>query len=176
LVAILLALGFPVLAFADEGFAPTDALDAASVEQLAVSPDPAAEPATQETTTGPAEDGLMVLDSVRDVPHNAAPYEPGWSVVNLMALILTILIGVAMVFSSMLEQEKLGHASRNFSLAVISLLAAVLATILFTSTEDIGSHMIAIDNFTVAHIVILAAAIFCAVLSVKRSEEKPELG
>jgi hypothetical protein len=36
--------------------------------------------------------------------------------------------------------------------------------------------MIAIDNFTVAHIVILAAAIFCAVLSVKRSEEKPELG
>ncbi|MDR1184965.1 MAG: hypothetical protein LBK67_09225 [Coriobacteriales bacterium] len=106
-----------------------------------------------------------------EIPLIVRPYETGWSVVNLIASLLTIAIGVTLVILSVIHRGDKTRSSNSFGLAIFGMVAAILSTILFTSTEEIQSKMLVIDGFTVAHLAVLAVAVLCAVLTMKKGAE-----
>jgi hypothetical protein len=128
----------------------------------------ASEPSAVETTTS---DELAASTTIpeQETPLSIRPYETGWSLINLLASLLTVIIGIGLVVVSTIRRNDDDGSPNNFGLTVFSMTAAVMATILFTSTADIQTQMIAVDSFTAVHVVVLAVAILCAVLSTKKS-------
>jgi hypothetical protein len=177
MMALIFMLGFPVSALANEGTGTmiTGDFSEVTVEQTA-SPaadvvgtaDAAAETRGSSETQG--SDPEAIPDS--ETPLNIRPYERGWSLVNLVAALLTIIIGVGLVGFSMVQRQHGGRMPDNFGLTVFGMAAAVISTILFTSTEDVQSQMIAVDGFTVIHITVLGIAFLCAFLSVRKDLQK----
>jgi hypothetical protein len=117
------------------------------------------------------ETATSTIISDQETPLSIRPYETGWSLANLLATLLTVAIGIGLVASSTMRRNGDEGSSHNFGLTVFGMTAAVMATILFTSTEDIQAQMVAVDSFTVVHIVILAVAILCVALSAKKNVE-----
>jgi hypothetical protein len=165
-----LVLAFPLLVYAEN-----DATNGSSDAEQTTTTRGAVGDAVEAE---PADDGTTIPEE--ETPLSRRSFEPGWALVNLLASLLTIIIGVTLVTYSMLSRSK-GEQSgsdgqqppNNFGLAVFGMFAAVISTILFTSTEDLSSRMIVVDSFTVVHIAVLAVSILCAVLSVKREAENP---
>jgi hypothetical protein len=130
--------------------------------------------------TGEGVDQATEAIPEEEPPLSTRAFEEGWALVNLLASLLSIVLGVALVSSSTLRRFRNGQPSsddqqlpQNFGLAVFSMLAAVISTVLFASTEDLGSHMIVADSFTVVHIALLAVAVLCTVLSLKKDIGNP---
>jgi hypothetical protein len=193
----LFALTLPVLAFADTDTAGvSDAPDGTSAEQTistpgsvndatdATAPDaPATDvpgvpgvpaPDAVDAAVSP-EEGTGIEEVVIDEgqsPLSPQPYAKGWSLVNLLISLLTIIIGVTLVGLSMIQRERDGRVPNNFGLTVFSMASAVISTILFTSTEDVQTQMIAIDNFTIIHITILGVSLLCAFLFLRKDLQK----
>jgi uncharacterized membrane protein len=92
-------------------------------------------------------------------------------VVNLVTSLLTVVIGVALVVFSVVRRNDKAHSSNTFGLAIFGMAAAILSTILFTSTEEIQYKMVVVDSFTVAHLAVLAVAVLCVVLAMRRGTE-----
>jgi hypothetical protein len=168
----LFALAFSFSLFA---FAETDSDSVETGAISAVSGDGQEASSTEATTETPAveqtieEDATSIPDA--EIPLVVRPYEMGWSVVNLVASLLTIIIGVTLVIMSVIRRGDKERSPNAFGLAIFGMVAAILSTILFTSTEEIQSKMVVIDSFTVAHLAVLAVAILCAVLTMKRGAE-----
>jgi hypothetical protein len=162
-----LAFSFSLFAFAEEGpdSVGTDVTSAVSGDEQETQ-------GTDVTTETPSV-GPVVEENIPDaeIPLVVRPYETGWSVVNLAASLFTIIIGVTLVILSVARRSDRVRSSNAFGLAIFGMVSAILSTILFTSTEEIQSKMVVIDSFTVAHLAVLAVAIFCAVLTMKRGAE-----
>jgi hypothetical protein len=162
-LAVVLMLALPCFAYAENSIGETDGTlsaeqalaDDISVVEATPSDDTAASTALPE----------------QEPPLSIRPYETGWSLTNLLASLLTIAIGIGLVISSTMRRNNDDGSSSNFGLTVFGMTAAVMATILFTSTEDIQTQMIVADSFTVVHLVILAVAVLCVALSMKKTEE-----
>jgi hypothetical protein len=173
IAVLLLGLSLSVLAYADEGVQDAALDSAASVtgETYAVdATDSAAGAASDETAAGEADDPQTIPE--QQTPLIAKPHERGWALVNLLASFLTVAIGVGLVGLSMMQRQRSTSASGSFGLTVFGMAAAVISTILFTSTEDIQTRMVAVDGFTVIHIAVLAVSILCVYLSVRKEPQK----
>jgi hypothetical protein len=171
-IVCVLALAFPLLAYAENDLgaeqttttrgALGEAIEAESVDGTGEAVDPATEAIPDEET-----------------PLSRRSFEPGWALVNLLASLMSIIIGVSLVTYSMLRRNHSDNPDsefqlpQNFGLAVFGMLAAVISTILFTSTEDLSSHMIMVDSFTVVHIAVVTISILCAALTLKRDLGDP---
>jgi hypothetical protein len=155
----------------DEGSAPGTATLAPSTDTPSTDT-PAAPSSTAPNEANPANpDEQSVPDE--QTPLSVRAYESGWSLVNLVASLLTIIIGVGLVGLSMMRQHKSGEqVSSNFGLTIFGMAAAVISTILFTSTGDIQAQPTAVDGYTVVHLTILAVSILCAFLSVRKDLQK----
>jgi hypothetical protein len=163
-LAIVLVFALPCAAYADSG--TSEAGGALNIEQRI-----ADNISIAEATPSDAAAASMNIPE-QDIPLSIRPYEKGWSVANLLASLTTVVIGVGLVVSSTLRRnDDDDGSSNNFGLTVFGMTAAVMATILFTSTEDMQTQMIVADGFTVVHVVILAVAVLCAVLATKKNEE-----
>jgi hypothetical protein len=180
--AFLLALALPVFAYADEGV-PDTADTPSSAEQMSPTPGSATDASNaSDAPSAPASDAAINLEGgagsdVRVIdegqsPLSPQPYEQGWSLVNLLLSLLTVIIGVTLVGFSMLQRQRGSHVPSNFGLTVFSMASAVISTILFTSTEDVQTQMIAIDNFTIIHITILGVSLLCAFLFLRKDLRK----
>jgi hypothetical protein len=159
-----LAFSFSLFAFAEEG------PDSAEADVVSTALDD--EQGTQDADTT-AETPAIGPASIPDteIPLSVRPYETGWSAVNLTASLLTIIIGVTLVILSVIRRNDKASSSNTFGLAIFGMTAAILSTILFTSTAEIQAKMVVADSFTVAHLAVLAVAILCAALTMKRSTE-----
>jgi uncharacterized membrane protein len=185
LAACVLALTFPVLVYAegDLGGGSDSATDTPDIEQTTTGGDAAdSGAATGDAATGTEPGDGTETEAIpeEETPLSKRSFESGWALVNLLASLVSIIIGVALMTHSMLrrsrdERSDFGSSQlpQNFGLAVFGMLAAVISTILFTSTEDLGSRMILVDSFTVVHIAVLAVAVLCAVLSIKKDVGDP---
>jgi hypothetical protein len=180
---IMLMLGFSVLAYAEEGTPQAldagtpqaleegtpQALDAGTPQALDAETSGAVESTAAESAT---EEETAIAEE--EPPLSAKVYEGGWSLVNLLVVLLTVVVGVALVIRSMLrpqddtKEQGESQPSSSFGLSVLAMAAAIVSTILFTSTQDITAHMVAVDNFTFIHIAVLAIAVFCVVCSVRQ--------
>lgn len=170
-------LAFPLLAYAENnlGSGTDDKASTPGAEQTA----------TNRSAVGDAAAVGSVDSETENIPEEDTPlskrsFELGWSLINLLASLASIIIGVALVTYSMLRRprgELLNPGEpqlpQNFGLAVFGMLAAVISTVLFTSTADLSARMIVADSFTVVHIAILAISILCAVLTLKRDLGDP---
>jgi hypothetical protein len=173
MVTFILMLGFPLFAYAEiDADETTEGVTAEQtmpyVETISETTDPATVNALDETS------------EVEALPEEETPlvnkaYERGWSVVNLFATILTIVIGIVLVVFSLLHRRSEDHAPNTFGLTVFGMVAAVISTVLFVSTEDVRLRMIAVDSFTVVHVAVLAVAILCAILTVRKDVQDPVL-
>jgi hypothetical protein len=179
LTVLALALSFPLFAFADKDLnsVVTDAANTAS-ETSTTSEDEAqgAGVATGAASTeAPATDQMTQEDvtkiSEAEIPLSVRPYEIGWSLVSLIASLLTIIIGVTLMVFSVVRRNDRAHSSSTFGLSIFGMAAAILSTILFTSTEEIQAKMVLVDSFTVAHLAVLTVAVLCAILTMKRGVE-----
>jgi small basic protein len=151
-ILVVLMFSFPAYAFAE---GDTDGSDP---EGLAISAD------SEQAIEAEASD-----ISESDIPLGVRPYETGWSVISLCASLLAIVIGVVLVTLFMVRKNSSPpQLSNNFGLAVFAMIAAIISTVLFTSTEEIQSQMILADSFTVAHIAILAVSLLCLGLSLRK--------
>jgi hypothetical protein len=192
IATLILMLGVSLSACAQ------DNMDAVSGPDAGTSAGTSAGPATQgasgsdaeqalpyaESSPGPADPGAQIASGEtpegetipeEETPLSIKPYELGWSVVNLLATLLTIIIGVVLVVLSMVQRSGKDQTSNSFGLTVFGMAAAVISTILFVSTEDMRMRMIAVDSFTVAHVAVLAVAVLCAALSVRKEAQDPVL-
>jgi hypothetical protein len=163
--ALIFALALSSLAFADETTeGAASGTDGAVIAQTVSSADSSTDPSADntETQTIPDERTPLIMQ----------PHEEGWSVVNLVASLLAIIIGVALVGLSMAQRQRDSHVSKNLGLTVFSMAAAVISTILFTSTEDVQAQMVGIDGFTVIHVAMLAVSVLCAYLSLRKDSHK----
>jgi hypothetical protein len=163
-LAVALVFALPCSAYADSSASEADGV--LNIEQKIAGNTSIAEAASSDAAVA----SRNIPD--QDIPLSIRPYEQGWSLTNLFASLVTVIIGVSLVISSTLHRNNNDGSSNNFGLTVFGMTAAVMATILFSSTADIQTQMIAVDSFTVVHIVIMAVAILCAVLSMKKSEEE----
>ncbi|MDR0350418.1 MAG: hypothetical protein LBH64_02570 [Coriobacteriales bacterium] len=142
--------------------------------------------ADNEQSVGDAEDvagtGAANSEAVQDdrmteivepnIPLSIRPYETGWSVVSLFASLITVIIGVVLTVLSVLRRSRKRHASNRLGLAIFGMAAAIVSTILFTSTEELQSQMILADSFTPVHVAMMAVAILCAFLFAKKETEE----
>ncbi|MDR1083162.1 MAG: hypothetical protein LBL27_04765 [Coriobacteriales bacterium] len=183
LIAVLIvALSLPVFAYGDDapgGAASGKSQSSPTIEETPLGTETTPEaPAADETakngessstdtstTTDTGADDTTIPEE--EVPLSIRAYELGWSLVSFIATLLTVIIGVGLVVYSMIRRDSAKPGSDNFGLAVFSMAAAVISTVLFTSTADFQSSMIVADSFTVVHIAVLAVSILCAVLSLK---------
>jgi hypothetical protein len=157
---ILMIFSFPLWAFAEAGTTQGD-----SEELIAPTANTLATEIRADTDT--ETDPTIITEA--DIPLSVVPYETGWSIVSLCASIFTIIIGVALVTMSMMRKGNgKGRPSNNFGLAVFSMVAAIVSTVLFTSTEEIQASMIVADSFTVVHVALLAVSVLCAFLFLKK--------
>jgi hypothetical protein len=180
LTACVLALAFPLFAYAENNLGSTG--DPSEAEQTTTTRSAIGDAVEAESVNGTEEpvDPNAETITEKDTPLSKLPFEPGWALVNLLASLVSIIIGVTLVTYAMLrrphgDQPDLSDSQlpQNFGLAVFGMLAAVISTILFTSTEDLSMRMILVDSFTVAHIAVLAISILCAALTLKRDLGDP---
>jgi hypothetical protein len=184
---LMLGLGFSMLAFADESTDGVTSNDSGGVVTEQTTPS-----ATDESTADEADSDASAASAVSDestetdlqtVPDPQAipdqqtpliprPYERGWALVNLLVSLLTIIIGVGLVGLSMVQRQRRVRTSNSFGLTVFGMAAAVISTILFTSTEDLQSRMVVVDGFTVIHLAVLAVSVLCVYLSVRKESQK----
>lgn len=172
-------LGFPLLVYVSNNPMQADAepwandtagITVAEADTQAALDDP--EPSPAPSGAPDADAGLETIPD-SDTPLSIRPHELGWALVNFLTAALALVIGVAMVVSTMLQRQMHGgRLSDKFGLTVFSMSAAILSIILFTSTEDFSASMIMVDSFTVAHIALLAVALICGALYLKRDSRK----
>jgi hypothetical protein len=166
-IGLVALLGLSSLAYADDGN------DAASGAQPAS--DAQSAPATQPDSATQSDPATQAVTE-SETPRSIRPYELGWALTNLFATVLTLAIGVVMVIQTMLRRQNNTNAmSGGVGLTAFSAASAALSTVLFTSTEDLSARMIVADSFTVVHIALLAVAVLCAVLSMRRDARRSTL-
>ncbi|MDR0350456.1 MAG: hypothetical protein LBH64_02770 [Coriobacteriales bacterium] len=183
-VGLIFMLAFPMIAYAGGTIFDAPEAKAAVVvseERLLVEADsdapagPSMKKAATEGTSsqdGVDRGGTRVIPE-SETPLSIRPYELGWALVNLLAALLSLVIGVAMAVMTMLQrQADERQVSDSFGLTVFSMAAAAFSMILFTSTEDFSAGMILVDSFTVAHIALLAVALVCGALFLRRDAGK----
>ncbi|MDR1013468.1 MAG: hypothetical protein LBL86_00570 [Coriobacteriales bacterium] len=176
---LVFMLGFPLLVYMGNDPVQADAepwaggtadITVAEADVQAASDDPDATGAAPDA--GQSDTGLETIPD-NDTPLSVRPYELGWALVNFLTASLALVIGVAMVVSTMLRrQAEGGRLSDKFGLTVFGMSAAILSIILFTSTEDFSTPMILVDSFTVAHVVLLVVALTCGVFYLRRDPDK----
>jgi hypothetical protein len=165
LLAIAVAFAFPVLAFADEPDSTSPTNPPASEQ-----PAPQATPTNTATTNDQA---TVIADD--EVPLSYKSFEYGWSLFNLLATVLTVVIAVILAFTLISSRAKNGKGSTKLGLSVFAFVAAILSIVLFAGTEPItvqGARMLIVDSYSVAHVSVLAVAILCAALSIRREDIK----
>ncbi|MDR2106347.1 MAG: hypothetical protein LBP24_02960 [Coriobacteriales bacterium] len=158
--AFLCMLGLPAVIYADDSVAdtPADISSALNIEQ--------------STPSGGEAGAEQQTISEGESPLSPQPYERGWSLVNLLISLLTIIIGIGLVALSMVQRQRDGRVPENFGLTVFGMASAVISTILFTSTEDIQAQMVVIDNFTTIHITVLGVSLLCVFLFLRKDLQK----
>ena len=122
-------------------------------------------------------------------PTTIAPERPplanfqAWALLNLILTIVTGLIMVALMvtyFTKRREDEEQEDSEekvkKHLALRLITIAATAIAVILFVLTQNITLPMIFIDQWTIWHVVITAAAVVLAMLSTKKYEEEEEIG
>jgi hypothetical protein len=171
LTALMLFFALPFVAFADNNPEETT-----GNPPVAEQPADADTKAATDTSEGDDEvDGAITI-SGEEVPLAEAP-RAGWSLFNLLATALTVIIALGMAASVVMRREKSGQTENGqtengFGLSVFSIVAAIFSTALFASTANFSSFMVPVDSYTIAHISMLAVAVLCAVTSTKRLTER----
>jgi hypothetical protein len=168
LVSLLFLIGLPCFAYAhaSEGTIET----ANDTVNVAVNDEQESSYAARLFEASPSGATTQTTTiSEQQVPLVMLPYETGWALANLLASLLTVVVSVFLVFSSSLRRNNGERGSEGYGLTVFSMTAAIMTTILFASTEDIQSQMVVFDSLTVVHVALLAVAILCVVLSVKKN-------
>ncbi|GHU63615.1 hypothetical protein AGMMS49983_07440 [Clostridia bacterium] len=140
-------------------------------------PAPAAPVAAPATVTTVEQDATPAATTT--LPDGATPLsvKTAWALFNLILTIVTVLIMVALLltyFARRREDEEFEHdldheerVKKHLGVRLISIAAAAIAIILFVRTEDMNAPMQLMDNWTVWHIVITAAAVILAIFAKK---------
>lgn len=154
-----LVLALPALAFADEPSPTTDSSFALT------------QTATQAASTAETSAGDTVTIPEDEVPQSNKAYEYGWALFNLLATALTTIIAVVMMAFLLINRNRVDKPNNNSGLSVFAIIAAVFSVVLFAGTEPLGvpnAQMLIVDSYSVAHVSVLAVALLCAALAVKK--------
>jgi cytochrome bd-type quinol oxidase subunit 2 len=156
LMIMALAFALPSFVFADEPASP------------ATDNPPANEQAVQQ---GYAPDQVIIMED--PVPLSNKPWEYGWSLFNLIATILTVAIAVILAIAMVASRRKDKKPNNRFGLSIFAFIAAFLSVLLFAGTQPItvpNAQMLIFDSYSVAHVSVLAVAILCGALSVRKED------
>ncbi len=133
----------------------------------------------EETNSSSNTQTTQVTDALGDeeTPLFAAP--SNWSLVNLVATFVTILISLVLLVGTLRSDKEGNEENPNVvknhkMLRVLSLAFAMLAFILFIFTQDVTLPMEMVDNWTIYFVLITVAQVVMAVLS-KREVSELEL-
>jgi drug/metabolite transporter (DMT)-like permease len=153
-MVVMLALLMPLMAFADEPSQTTP--EQTNTTYIEVTP-------STET------DSKATTIADETVPLSIKPYEYGWALFNLLATVLTVGIAIILAITMIVNKKKGSALSNNVGLSVFALVAAGLSVVLYFGTEPpLDTQMLIVDSYSVAHVSVLAVAILCAALSVKK--------
>jgi len=135
-----------------------------------------------------------VLDIADEIIPMAQP-EEYWALINLIAVILTVIISIGMLVSFLRkrnEEEEEAEEVQTIDLEakedkedekeengrkkskLLGLLPAILAIVIFILTEDMRNPMILTDRYTFLMIIIAVADLLLAYLSRNKKKEKQE--
>ena len=155
-------------------------------------------PVLTALTTAPAPGGIVIdppqatISSAPvplAVPASITTINPplassaSWALLNLILTIVTGLIMIALMITFFTkrkeddEQEgKEEKIKKYLALRLITIAATVVAIILFVLTQNMALPMIFIDKWTIYHVIITAATLMLAALSMKKYEEEEVAG
>jgi hypothetical protein len=170
-VSLLLLIGLPFSAYANADEGTTGATG--DTTEVIVASEQDGVNATQPVESSSPDTAAV---SEPRVPLVMRPHETGWALSNLLASLLTIIISVSLVFRSTIRRDDHKRVPEGFGLTIFSMSAAIMTTILFTSTGDIHSQMVVFDSLTAAHVALLAVSILCTALSMKKNATIPFSG
>ena len=102
-----------------------------------------------------------------------------WALLNLILTVVTGLIMIALMVTYFMkrkedeeQEDKEEKVKKHLPLRLITIAATVVAIILFILTENMALPMVFIDQWTIWHVVITAATVVLAALSMKKYEEE----
>ena len=105
-----------------------------------------------------------------------------WALLNLILTVVTGLIMIALLVTYFAKRreddENYGEeekVKKHLGLRLITVAATVIAVILFVLTQNMTLPMILIDQWTILHVIITAAAVLLAMASMKNYEDDEEL-
>jgi uncharacterized repeat protein (TIGR02543 family) len=109
----------------------------------------------------------------------AAGGSAAWALINLLLTIVTGIIMLMLLITYFVNRRKEEEDSdyeysvkKRWPLRMLTIMTTIIAVILFVFTEDMRLPMIFTDQYTLWHIVITAATLLLAILSVKKHEKK----
>jgi amino acid transporter len=105
------------------------------------------------------------------------PFTPleNWALFNLLLTIITGIIMAALLitwFTKRKEDEDADGINKRPLYRIVSIVATIVAIVIFVLTENMSLPMILTDSYTVYHLLIAAVQIVVAVLARKKYEEK----
>ena len=101
-----------------------------------------------------------------------------WALLNLLFTIATGVITIALLvtYFKKRKEENGETAKKHLALRLIAIAATAVSIILFIITQDMALSMFLADQWTIWHVVITAATVVLAVLSMKKFEVVKEIG
>ena len=126
------------------------------------------------------------------IPPEAPPLANifSWALLNLILTIVVGLIMIALLVTTFFkrrkeDEEKEEHNNENedeekekikkyIGLRLLSIVATVIAIILFILTQDMRLPMVFVDKWTIWHVIIVAATLILAWFSRKKYEEEDD--
>jgi len=111
-----------------------------------------------------------------------------WALMNLILTLVAVLIVAALLLTALKNRKKeneyeeydedpdheMQKAKKHMGLRLLSVVAAVIAVLLFIFTQDMSQPMIFIDPLTIWHLAIVAVTVLLAWFSRKKYEEDDE--
>ena len=113
------------------------------------------------------------------IPLNNFDKQESWALINLLAALLTIIIGLVLLIIYIIDKlkeddsEDKEYKNKLFR-RVVSFIIGIIALIIFFLTEDITLPMVLVDQWTILMIIILIINIILAILSRRKEKEKEE--
>lgn len=134
-----------------------------------------------QNTIQTVEDNNDDAEDIVEINDNETPLAKGqnsWALVNLMASIVTVCLGIIIILlkkkKESQDDENMTYKKRYTWMKVLGTLIALLSVIIFILTEDMTLPMVMLDKYTVVMVAI--ALIQCVVLFthtiVKKKEEE----
>ena len=96
--------------------------------------------------------------TVNDNKTPLAGIENSWALINLIAAMTTVILGIVIIFlkknMESNQEEGLTYQKRYIWMKLLGIAIAIISVVIFILTEDIALPMVMLDKYTVVMVVI----------------------